>query len=90
MKVLNEYSGSHHYWDTYEKSDYYCPLCGSQSVWYELGGGDYYVGVEYLCTNCCSVSYLDGVGVTTNENHLSIIDQLSSGRTQQPTTPKGV
>lgn len=86
MKVLNEYPDSHHYWEKYEKSDYFCPCCGSKELWEEQGSGDYYLGVDYVCTNCDTVHTLDNSG---NEAKKEIVDQLKTKVTSTPTTKKG-
>lgn len=44
---------SHKYSESWEQTKDFCPHCGKQTVWVEnSGGGDYYVGEEYLCLTC--------------------------------------
>lgn len=90
MKILNEYPGSHHYITEYDKSEFYCPLCGKQEVWEEKGQGDYYCGSDYVCISCGSKSYLDGCRVAPNEvRYMNILEQIRTGVTMVPTTKRG-
>jgi hypothetical protein len=36
----------------YRGTDYYCPYCGKQDVWQEVGGDDYYTGTTNRCFAC--------------------------------------
>jgi predicted SprT family Zn-dependent metalloprotease len=36
----------------WDKTEYYCYLCGKQPVYVEFGEGDYYVGPQYWCRSC--------------------------------------
>jgi hypothetical protein len=91
MQILNEFKDSHHYFETYEKSDYYCPSCGVKGdLWEEQGGGDYYQGVDYICTSCESLHHLDNCGYRpTEENFRNKVRQLKSGVMDEPTTRRG-
>lgn len=90
MKILNEYPGSHHYWDEYEKTEYFCAKCGKQEVWESTGPGDYYVGNEALCTACGhGCHYMNGPSPAKDANELGILEQLRSGVTKDPTTRRG-
>jgi len=90
MRVLLEFPGSHHYWDEYEKTDWFCQKCGQKEVWDSLGEGDYYTGTTAYCTNCNSaMSFLGGPSQETHPAYLGLIDQLRSGQTKKPTTGKG-
>ena len=92
MKILNEYPNSHHYIEEYAKTQYYCPNCGKQEVWNEVGEGDYYLGSDYVCTECNFLLHLDSsgkVGPYCMSNVLGIIKQLKTGVTNTPTTRKG-
>lgn len=97
MKILKEYiygkqfqesSGrlGHHYITDYEITDLYCPDCGVQDVWEEQGEGDYYVGSHYVCAACGTEHYLDNSG---SEADPKLVNQLKTGVTDTPTTPKG-
>lgn len=55
VMVSVEYSIGHTVFYTYKKSEYFCPVCGKQSVYEEQGDGDYYVGVDYICSSCSTV-----------------------------------
>lgn len=90
MKVLLEFSGSHHYWENYEKTDWFCPHCGKQEMWDSTGSGDYYTGTTSYCTACnFSSQLLGGPVLETHPAYLGIIDQLKSGVAREPTTGKG-
>lgn len=90
LTVINEYPGSHHYLQTYEKTDLYCAKCGKQEVWDQLGPGDYYVGNESYCLACgFGCFYLGGPKEVKDQNELGIIEQLRSGKMAKPTTPRG-
>lgn len=43
---------SHSYKETWAITQLFCPHCGSKAVWEDQGGGDYYVGSEFLCIQC--------------------------------------
>lgn len=94
MKVLLEYiygnkeyvkrvgRNGHHYWSNYEKCDLYCPHCGQKTIWEKQGGGDCYLGVDYVCTSCVRTHYLENM----NSADEKIVEQLRTGITHQPTT----
>lgn len=90
MKVLGEYPGSHHYWDDYEKTDWFCAHCGKQEVWESTLEGDYYVGCDSLCTACgWECNYLGGPSKIKEPNVLMQVEQLRSGVIKEPTTRRG-
>ena len=43
--------GTHEYDEEWVPTSYFCPHCGEQSVYQDLGG-DYYVGSLHLCLGC--------------------------------------
>lgn len=88
MKVLNEYP-NHHYMDEYQKCDLFCPNCGTRSVWQEQSPGDYYVGEDFICTACNQNFTIQGPMPMSEPNQLKKIEQLKSGMTLEPTTPRG-
>lgn len=88
MKVLNEYP-THHYMDEYEKCDLFCPNCGLKEVWQEQSPGDYYVGEDFICAACKHDFTIQGPRPMTEPNQLKKIQQLKSGVTLEPTTPRG-
>jgi len=89
LKVLNEYPGSHHYWDTYDKTEYFCPNCGAKALWVSRSE-DYYAGGNCVCTSCFYKSLREiGMKEINTENMLEIVKQLKTGITYQPTTKKG-
>jgi hypothetical protein len=90
VKVLNEYPGSHHYWDEFEKEPWHCPNCGQKELWTATGSGDYYVGNESICTACGHACYLLSGPKEIKEPHeLGQLKQLREGKTAEPTTRRG-
>ncbi len=88
MRVLLEFKNSHHYWEEYETSDFYCPKCGAKEVWVESGSGDYYEGPAHFCSNC-EFSFTMPSGSTRNGAWGEIPKQLKSGIANTPTTREG-
>lgn len=60
MKLTVHYKLGHSYDFEYEKTELFCPNCGSKSVWVEQGEGDYYSGPTHVCTNCWSDFTIQG------------------------------
>jgi hypothetical protein len=89
MKVLNEYK-THHYFETYEfNPNLYCVNCGARGVWVSIVG-DYYVGGEHACIVCRHFFYCPhGPWIAKDDKETKIIEQLISGKTLEPTTPRG-
>ena len=89
MRVLNEFLSSHHYFNNFKLSeDIYCPNCGLVgNVWIE-NEGDYYVGEDHICTDCKTIFTMP-TKRKCDERELKIINQLLTGITDKPTTPKG-
>ncbi len=87
MKVLSEYP-HHHYIDEYKKCDFFCPNCGLKEVWQEQSSGDYYVGEDLICTACKHYFTIQGPMLMTEPNQLKKVQQLRSGVTLKPTTPR--
>lgn len=50
-----KYEHGHSYEESYEKTELYCPGCGTKGLWDELDAGDYYVGENFVCVACGSV-----------------------------------
>lgn len=46
------------------RTHYHCINCGSQSVFETKEEGDYYLGNDYLCTECNSTFVIPG-GIST-------------------------
>lgn len=44
--------GGHSYKETWKKTEYFCPCCGTKAVWQRPDGGDYYQGETFLCVDC--------------------------------------
>ena len=88
MKILNEYPGSHHYWEEFNKTEIYCPSCGQTEVW-SASYGDYYVGEQHLCVACSHAFTIQQSGTAKNINDLGKLAQLRQGKTFEPTTKKG-
>lgn len=90
MKVLNEYPGSHHYWNDYRKTDCFCPFCGQKEVWMNYGPGDLDWGSDSLCVGCNARLYLDHCSDAPSwPNVEGILKQLREGITAEPTTKIG-
>lgn len=85
MKVLNEYKGSHHYFNEWVPSAIFCPDCHGLKVWEDL---DSFEGVSssHLCADC-GVSFYYGPQSLYNRD--TIIEQLRTGKAHVPTTKKG-
>jgi predicted RNA-binding Zn-ribbon protein involved in translation (DUF1610 family) len=62
---------------TYSKSNYFCPSCGKQAVWKEepFYGGDYYLGVDYICLACEKSHMLDNSG---SEALYGVVNKIKS------------
>ena len=54
------YKAGHIYSETWNKVGLHCPGCGVRGVWMRSGPGDYYVGEDYICTNCAHTWNLPG------------------------------
>ena len=53
LRVTVGYNMGHSHDSIYCRDrEVYCPLCGSQSVWFEDDEGDYYSGPNHVCTAC--------------------------------------
>lgn len=90
MKILNEYPGGHHYWEEYLRVDYFCPNCGKQEMWADESPGDYYCGSGTLCIACGFETMMQGGPYPLKDaNDISILEQLRTGITKEPTTRKG-
>lgn len=88
VKVLNEYP-THHYFNEYEKTELFCPHCGKQEVWEEQSPGDYYCGPDFICTSCAHNFSIQGPLEMFARNQIKQLEQLRTGVTFEPTTPKG-
>ena len=79
--VVEDY-GTHKYNRTYEKCDLFCPNCGKQEVWEELGSGDYYQGVTYLCIACNNSHSLDNTCCEFDKDSVnySVVRQILGGK----------
>lgn len=89
MKILDEYPGRHHYWQEFKKTDYHCPQCGAQEAWQDQGLGDYYLGVQWLCTACSATWTMQGPTRNIEINDMEKLTQLRQGKTFEPTTKPG-
>jgi predicted RNA-binding Zn-ribbon protein involved in translation (DUF1610 family) len=86
MKVIREYS-THHYEEVWEKTEYYCPMCGTREVYEEQGPRDYYAGNDAVCLACDNCFSIHEIGF--HMSTLGIVEQLKTGVTTTPTTKKG-
>jgi transposase-like protein len=58
-----KYEAGHSHKETWERAEYYCPLCAAKEVWSETGGGDYYVGERYMCAKCGGTFHLPSCSI---------------------------
>lgn len=89
MIVIREYPGSHHYIVRFDKSVLHCPSCGANDVWGEQDHGDYYAGSKYVCTGCECDFTIQGPNKSQEDYQHTIIEQLRTQETHEPTTPRG-
>ena len=90
ITVLNEYPGSHHYFETFDRTDWFCPNCGLRGGVFEAEEGDYYAGGMSICTNCTHSGYLaGGMNQIIDAAALGMAQQLKAGIANQPTTKRG-
>ena len=52
LTVHTYYSKDNVYSQPCDKTDLFCPGCGTQAVYVAQGDGDYYAGPEYYCVGC--------------------------------------
>lgn len=88
MKILSEYA-THHYIEEFEQCELFCPNCANKTVWEEQGLGDHYVGVDFLCTSCNHIFNLQGPYPIERSTDELKIEQLRTGVTKDPSTPRG-
>lgn len=75
-KQLNiKYERGHSYDEWYQKTNLFCPNCGTKNVWFEDNGGDYYVGEAHYCLSCKSYFHLPSLYVPENEDDMSWQDK---------------
>ena len=55
IEIEIKYEAGHSYAERYEQTELFCPGCGVKGLWDEQGGGDYYVGENFVCTSCGAV-----------------------------------
>lgn len=65
MVVVTHYSEDNAHSCKVERTDLYCPHCGTKGVLQEQGAGDYYVGENFYCQACIGVFTFQGVGHST-------------------------
>jgi len=73
---------SHTAEEEWEDTRFYCPNCGKKdSVWREVGPGDYYLGESYLCISCNHGFCLpiETCDESNNKQNKQIIKQLCIG-----------
>lgn len=54
-KPGGERTFSHKHSETWTKDSAFCPHCGKQEVWTEVGDGDYYAGPNFACVACGAI-----------------------------------
>lgn len=64
--------------------------CGVKGLWEAQGGGDFYIGPDFLCTNCSYLCHLPtGVSPIVELRELKKVEQIKTNTTFEPTTKKG-
>lgn len=69
---------SHKYTETWELTENFCPCCGKREVWLEQGGGDYYVGQQYICMACDSTFHMPNSQKCTDDADRQRLERLRS------------
>ena len=81
VKYYHHGDYSHKYPEKWAETDLFCPECGNQTVYVEQSGGDYYVGVEYLCAGCGASFFLPtGVNISDNEQDKQRLVHIRANR----------
>jgi len=89
MKVLQEFGTSHHYFSNYKiDPKIFCPNCGGKPVWV-AASGDYYEGPDHVCVTCKTIFTMPGNKKAEQDYELMTIEQLKTGITLTPKTPRG-
>jgi hypothetical protein len=65
-------------------TEWYCPACGHQSVWEEADQGDYYMGVDFMCTHCGVTFYLPSEPAGPNEYQQTVLAALRKAGGSKP------
>lgn len=63
--------------------EYYCPNCGKPGVWFEIGSGDYYEGVDHICTSCehyFTVPTLNEISTKDNDFYRITLNKLRASQ----------
>ncbi len=69
---------SHKYTEKWKETDYFCPRCGSETVWVCDDEGDYYVGEQHLCVEGGHTFYLPQIDKAINEQDTQRLKGISS------------
>lgn len=85
-RIKVKYKLGHSYKEDWEWKNLFCPNCGKKSVWEEQSGGDYYVGVQYLCILCKATFNLPSyVDISDNWQDKQRIEAIKAHITSQST-----
>ena len=90
MIILNEYPNSHHYRQRYLKSDIMCIQCMSYKVW--DSGLECYIMCQctmHVCVDCYCHFYVSAPENNLGPREIRIIEQLKTGKIDEPTTKRG-
>lgn len=68
MKIRNFRSDNTHYDTILKSTEYYCPNCGKQEIFEELGDGDYYQGPSLYCHKCNFMFAMPSRGIVIDLN----------------------
>lgn len=76
VEVTEHYPNGNSHTASYEKTEWYCPLCGDTQVWQEQGDGDYYEGASLYCIKCDSQFSMPSPPCGPSENHTEIVEGI--------------
>jgi len=78
---------SHKYSEKWELTTWHCPQCGTCEVWEEQGGGDYYVGVQYICTGCAFTFHMPHAGEIVDQYDRQRLDKIRGASSSAEASP---
>lgn len=74
IEVTIKYKLGHSYKYLYEKTEFFCPSCGKQSVWVE----NFYDGPIYVCISCEKQFYMPVIPYSDPETTPQIVEQIGN------------
>ena len=67
------------YTPAFALSDYFCPVCGCETVWEAIGNEDYYAGEKYWCVTCNIEFNFSGYDDIKGKRDLKALELLKNG-----------